>query len=114
MGTIEEVPVKEIEMYCTPSGKVPFREWFESLDRQVQFRVDRYLDRLKLGAVKNETKRLGDGVSELRIHFGPGYRVYFAEVENRIILLLTGGTKRRQNADIEKAKEYWRNYAQTN
>lgn len=106
--------MKQLEMYRTPSGKIPFREWFESLDRQVQFRVDRFLDRLKQGAAKNETKFLGDGVSELRIHFGPGYRVYFAEVENRIILLIIGGTKRRQNADIEKAKDYWRTYAKTN
>lgn len=106
--------MKEIEMYRTPSGKVPFREWFESLDRQVQFRVDRYIDRLKRGAVKNETKFLGDGVAELRIHFGPGYRVYFAESGNSILLLLTGGTKRRQQADIENAKNYWRNYAKKN
>jgi len=55
-----------------------------------------------------------EGVSELRIHFGPGYRVYFAEVGNHIVLLLIGGTKRRQNADIEKAKDYWRTYAKTN
>ena len=106
--------MKELEMYCMPSGKVPFREWFESLDRQVQFRVDRFLDRLKQGAAKNETKHLGGGVSELRIHFGPGYRIYFAEVENRIILLLMGGSKRRQQADIDKAKEYWRIYAKKN
>lgn len=106
--------MKEIEMYCTPTGKVPFRDWFESLDRQVQFRVDRYLDRLKRGAVKNEIRFLGDGVSELRIHFGPGYRVYFAESGNSILLLLTGGTKRRQQTDIESAKSHWRNYAKKN
>lgn len=101
-------------MYATSNGKVPFREWAESLDLKTQIRVDRYLDRLKAGGAKKEVKALGDGVFELRIHLGPGLRVYFAEVGKTIILLLAGGTKRRQQKDINQAKAYWRDYAEKN
>jgi putative addiction module killer protein len=101
-------------MYATRAGKIPYREWFESLDRQVQFRIARYIARLKTGSAKGNIEALGEGVFELRIHFGPGYRVYFGESERTMILLLTGGSKRRQQADIETAKIYWRNYVTTN
>ncbi len=56
---------------------------------------------------------MGGGVFELRLHFGPGYRIYFGQIENTLVLLLCGGDKKSQQGDIETAKTYWRGYKET-
>ena len=61
----------------------------------------------------SNVKSIGEGVLEYRIDFGPGYRVYFGRDGEVLVILLTGGTKKRQQRDIEAAKEYWRDYRQT-
>jgi putative addiction module killer protein len=66
------------------------------------------MNRVRLGNM-GDTESVGEGVFELRIHFGPGYRVYFGELDQVIVILLCGGTKRTQRRDIERAKVYWRN-----
>ena len=102
--------IKEIEKYQTADGKEPFSDWLESLPADIQARVYAYIRRLAQGGARNNIESVGDGVKEIRIHFGPGYRVYFGEVKSRIVLLLIGGTKRTQDADIKKAKSYWSDY----
>jgi len=67
------------------------------------------LDRLELDDL-GDTKPVGEGIYELRIHFGAGYRIYFAKIENTIIVLLGGGDKSKQQQDIEKTKQLWRKY----
>ena len=67
------------------------------------------LDRLKLGNF-GDCKTISDGVSELRIHYGPGIRIYYAKTGNKVILLLCGGDKGSQKKDIDKAKEYLKDY----
>ena len=82
-----------------------YRDWFDRLrDRQAKARIDSRISRLSMGNA-GDAKSVGSGVSELRIDYGPGYRVYFSRKGKTIILLLCGGDKRTQQADIERAIE---------
>ncbi len=103
------VKVWIVEKYVGTGGQVPFDRWFDSLDEDVQARVDARIDRLSLGNF-GDFKSLGGGVHELRFFIGPGYRVYFGKVDNRIVLLLCGGDKRSQRKDIKLAQGLWRQY----
>ena len=101
---------KEIQRYITLNGKVPFTEWFESLrDINAQTKVISRLNRVAIGNLGN-CRSVGEGVFELKINYGPGYRIYFGQIGNTIILLLCGGDKSTQNRDIRQAKEYWKDY----
>ena len=91
------------------NGKSPFEEWFNSLDAVPAARVTAALYRLELGSFSN-VKSVGKGIMEQRIDSGPGYRIYFGKEGNRLIILLCGGTKRRQSRDIEKAQALWRQF----
>lgn len=102
--------MKKICRYVRPSGRVPFDEWIQSLSLKDQARVDAYINRVALGAVKRNIKPLGGGVFEIKIDVGPGYRVYFGEEGRKLILLLSGGDKSTQTSDVQKSKEYWRDY----
>lgn len=86
-----------------------FAEWFSSLDAAPAARIDRYVRRMEFGNF-GDSKSVGKGVRELRIDFGPGYRVYYGIDEGRIILLLGGGTKRGQSLDIKRAIDSWAKY----
>ena len=100
----------EIRHYATASGEDVFQEWFDDLrDRQAQARIQARIDRLGRGLF-GDAEPCGESVWELRIDWGPGYRVYYARSGVQVILLLCGGDKRKQQADIERAKEYWRDY----
>ena len=101
----------EIREY-TEAGRSPFAEWFDDLDAVTAARVDRYLRRLEAGNF-GAAKSLRDGVFELRLDFGPGYRVYYGRDGKTIIILLGGGSKRRQDADISAALERWERYKET-
>jgi putative addiction module killer protein len=93
----------------TEAGRSPFAEWFDNLDAVTAARVDRYVRRLEAGNF-GAAKPLRDGVFELRLDFGPGYRVYYGREGRAIIILLGGGSKRRQDADIAAAVERWKRY----
>lgn len=82
-----------------------FANWFNSLrDRRAKARIQARIDRLELGHL-GDVAPVGEGVSELRIFYGPGYRVYFVKRGSVVIILLSGGAKSTQNSDIVKAKE---------
>ena len=105
----EAVP-RSLEVYLTGDGRGPFSEWLDGLrDRGARARVRVRLDRLSLGNF-GDCRSLGGALHELRIDHGPGYRVYFGEAGNRIVLLLTGGTKGTQQSDIDLARAYWADY----
>jgi putative addiction module killer protein len=87
----------------------PFAEWFDDLDSVTAARVDRYIRRLESGNF-GAAKVLREGVSELRLDFGPGYRVYFGRAGKTLVILLGGGSKRRQEADIAVAIARWQRY----
>ena len=93
-------------------GRSPFAEWFNSLDSVTAARVDRYLRRLETGNF-GPVKALREGVLEVRMDFGPGYRVYFGRDGKTIIILLGGGSKRRQTSDIATAIQRWIKYKQS-
>lgn len=95
----------------TEAGRSPFAEWFDGLDAVTAERVDRYLLRLEAGNF-GAAKVLREGVFELRLDFGPGYRVCFGRDGRRLIILLGGGSKRRQDADIAAAVARWKRYRQ--
>ena len=100
----------EVREY-TAAGRSPFAEWFGDLDSVTAARVDRYIRRLESGNF-GAAKVVGEGVSELRLDFGPGYRVYFGRDGKTLIILLGGGSKRRQDADIAAAIARWKRYQQ--
>lgn len=97
----------EINNYLTETEQDPYARWLSKLpDRQAKARVIVRVDRMSTGNF-GDVKPLGDGVWEARIDWGPGYRVYYAIAGKKIILLLLGGDKRKQNADVLTAKDYW-------
>lgn len=93
------------------NGRSPFGEWLNDLDKVAAARVNIYIHRLEAGNF-GAAKFLCDGVFELRLDFGPGYRIYFGKDARTLIILLAGGSKRRQNADIAAAVERWKRYKQ--
>ena len=100
----------ELRYYQTSSGEQPFVEWLKGLDdRQARTRIEARLARVVIGNL-GDVGPVGEGVMELRIDWGPGYRVYFARVGQVIVLLLCGGDKRTQQRDINRAKEYFEDY----
>ena len=98
-----------LQEYLGEDGESPFAAWFDDLDAIAAAKVTVALSRLERGAVSN-VKGVGDGVLEFRVDFGPGYRVYFGRDGERLVILLAGGTKRRQDADIAAAKARWKDY----
>lgn len=97
-----------LEYYIEDDGSSPFLAWLSSLrDREAHARVSARLNRVKLGNF-GVIKALGDGVIELKIDYGPGYRVYYAMNGKTVLLLLIGGDKTTQAKDIKVAKTYWK------
>lgn len=102
--------VTEIRKYRAPGGRVPYDRWLARVkDERAKNRILVQIDRLALG-LPGDWKPVGEGVCELRIFEGKGYRVYFAHEGKTVVLLLCGGDKSTQQRDIELAKEYWREY----
>jgi putative addiction module killer protein len=96
--------------YRTLEGRFPYREWVESIaDKAARAAVLARVDRLAFGTF-GDWKAVGDGVCELRVHLGAGYRVYFGREGKTVVILLCGGEKRSQDADIRRAKRYWKDY----
>ncbi len=105
-----EIHPREIQVYQTASGREPFNEWLGTIrDTEIQARIRAHLERLEDGNL-GDCRSVGDGVFELRMHFGAGYRIYFGQIGNTIILLLCGGDKSSQRRDIRRAKTYWSEY----
>jgi putative addiction module killer protein len=104
---------KELRLYRTKEGKEPFAEWLLSLkDKVAKARIQTRIDRLSVGFY-GDYKYLGNNIYELRIHCNSGYRIYFAEKNDVIILLLFGGNKGTQKKDIEKAKSFWTDFQES-
>lgn len=100
----------EIIKYQTSDEKTPFDDWLESLrDRRAKARIQIRLDRLSLDLF-GDWKAVGEGVNELRIPEGKGYRVYYGKDGETLVILLCGGDKSSQTNDIKKAKIFWQDY----
>lgn len=100
----------EIRIYRGRMSRAPFSAWLASLeDKRTIAVIQARLNRIRLGNV-GDSRPLGDGVHELRIDFGPGYRVYFGRDGRTVVVLLCAGGKKTQRRDITTAKEFWRDY----
>lgn len=99
----------ELQEYTNVDGRNPFDRWFKDLDETASLRIRVALTRLSRGNTSN-VRPVGQGVSECRINFGPGYRVYFGMDGSKLIILLGGGTKQRQQRDIQLAQQRWQDY----
>ena len=99
----------EVLAYTDYRGRNPFQRWFARLDPIAVGRVTAAIEQMEAGNLSN-VRSVGRGVSEYRIHFGPGYRIYFGRDGDTLIILLGGGTKTRQHRDIENARALWQEY----
>ena len=99
----------ELRRYQTAEGRVPYSEWLRDMDSSTAGRVSAYVDRIKSGNF-GKSEPVGQGVSELKIDFGPGYRVYYIRDGSMVVVLLCGGDKSSQQADIRQAHEFAADY----
>jgi putative addiction module killer protein len=99
----------EIQEFLDSSGQSPFAHWFDALNAVAAARVTLALTRLSQGNFSN-VKGVGAGVYELKMDFGPGYRVYFGKAGEQLVILLGGSTKKRQSAAIAAAQAFWAEY----
>ena len=99
----------ELREYADDDGRSPFKIWFNAVDATAAAKIQRALTRLELGNTSN-VKGVGRGVFELKVDFGPGYRIYFGKDGSEIVILLGGGTKKRQDRDIDTARVRWQDY----
>lgn len=107
------ISMKNILTYKTSKGKCPYDEWFYKLDKSTQARIEKRLERVEEGNY-GDFKKLDSDISELRFAFGSGYRIYFAETNDIIIILLCAGDKSSQADDIKKAKKYLKDLIERN
>ena len=107
---IQATQTKQIIIYADKNGHEPYLNWIDNLkDKKNQQRIRARIRRLAEG-LYGDCHSMGEGILELRMFFGSGYRVYFGEDDGNIVILLCGGDKDSQNQDIKNAKEYWKDY----
>ncbi len=100
-----------VEIYQDPNGNEPFIEWLSSIrDKRTAARIRSRLRRVEETSNLGDYRSVGEGVFELRLQFGAGYRIYFGRIGEDVILLLLGGDKSTQSRDIQRAKTYWQEY----
>ena len=103
----------DIQIYRDENGNEPFEQWLSSIrNNPTLARIDNRLKRVRLGLL-GDYRLIGEGVFELRLDFGPGYRIYFGRIGREHILLLTGGDKNSQRRDIAAAKRYWKDFKES-
>ena len=105
------VMLKMIEFteYIDANGKSPFAQWFDALDAVAATKIRVYTTRVELGNYSN-VEPIGEGLSEIKIDFGPGFRVYFRKEKEKLLLLLGGSSKKGQQKAIDAAKLAWKKY----
>ena len=101
----------EVREYNDREGRSPYAAWFDELNAQAAAKVATALTRLAAGNFSN-VKGVGSGIFECRIDFGPGYRVYFGKDGEQLVILVGGGTKKRQQRAIREALSRWQDYKQ--
>ena len=99
----------EVLYFENDEGKSPYLDWEKKLDTVARAAARIRINRVRLGNF-GDCEPVGGGLSELKIHHGPGYRVYFGKLKDTVVIILCGGDKRSQGRDIKKAKGYWQLY----
>jgi putative addiction module killer protein len=101
---------QEVRIYARSDGSEPLTEWLRGLrDRSTRNRIRQRIARVRLGNF-GDARSVGEGVQELRIPFGPGFRLYFGREGDTVVILLCGGDKSTQARDVERARDYWHDY----
>lgn len=108
-----EARPREVLYYVAGDGKCPFELWFDSLDTSLQGKIDKRIKRLEFGNF-GECKSVEEGVHELKMDFGAGYRIYFGLHGLTVVVLLCGGDKKKQDRDIKNAHQYWKDWKEQN
>ncbi|MBF8263692.1 MAG: hypothetical protein HW387_1357 [Parachlamydiales bacterium] len=99
-----------IRVFCAEGGKLPYMDWLRGIkDQKARIAIRLRIDRMEEGNF-GRVEPVGEGVSELKIDLGPGYRIYFGMIGKTVVLLLYGGDKKTQGKDIKVAKQYFRDY----
>ena|SRR6202166_4701722 len=98
-----------VREYLDTKGRSPYAAWFDSLSAQAAAKVATAVTKISLGNFSN-VEGVGSGVFEYKLDFGPGYRIYFGKDGETLVILLGGGTKRRQQRDINAALANWQDY----
>lgn len=109
MLLLEALQLKQIELLKTPEGKEPFKIWLEKQEIHVQLKILSFIKRVSLGGSKKNIKALSEGLFEIKVDYGPGFRIYFGYLGDKMIILL-GGNKGSQKRDIANSKKYWRSF----
>ena len=104
------MPIR-VAQYVGANGRNRFNDWFRRLEPQTRARIQTRIDRIEFGSL-GDHRSMGQGVFELRVHFGPGYRVYFGREGDELVVLLGGGSKHRQARDVARAQAAWKVYKQ--
>lgn len=109
---IDKTDEKCVRLVRLTDGRIPYYVWYQNFrDNRTRQTIQNRINRLRAGNF-GQSRAVGGGVSELKIDYGPGYRVYFGQDGDEIVILLCGGDKSTQDEDIKKAKEYWQIYKQ--
>lgn len=105
-----EAQEHDVRIYLTKAGDAPFSQWLNGLrDTRTRSIIRARINRVRLGNF-GDCRSVGEGVFEFRIDHGPGYRIYFAQEGQAVVILLCGGDKKSQDRDIKTAKTYWTDY----
>ncbi|SRR5579883_886524 len=107
---MEPIP-RTVEIYRSSTGRWYFDEWFDSLTLEIQADIAKRLSRIRSGLM-GDTKAVGEGVYELRLHIGPGFRIYYGQ-DNKLVLILAGSDKSEQSRTIKLAIDLWKEYKAT-
>ena len=99
----------EVREYIDTAGRSPFAKWLRALNVHAAAKVATALERMADGNL-SQVKPVGTGVLEYKIDSGPGYRIYFGQDGDQLVILLAGGTKKKQSADIQRAQAHWEDY----
>ena len=101
---------RELRFFETKDGRAPVKDWLDAREDTAEYgAILVRLERVRQGNF-GDHRSLGEGVSELRINFGPGYRVYYGQHGRELVILLVAGSKQSQDQDIKTAKQYWKNF----
>ena len=98
---------KQIIYYYTQEGKCPYKDWFSQLDTSIQLRVDKRIEKLRIGLYGDHKTLQKSELSELRLDFGAGYRIYYYDLDTTVILFIAGSNKKDQKKVIQQADTYF-------
>lgn len=101
---------KQIVYYYTKEGKCPYKDWFNELDTSIQLRIDKRVEKLRAGLYGDYKPLQKSELSELRMDFGAGYRIYYYDLDDLVVLFIAGSNKKDQKKTIQQANTYFNDY----